>query len=131
MQTFLPYPNFEKSVKVLDNKRLGRQRAEVLTLLRGKWLHHPASRMWRGHEYQLAEYGLAVCREWKKRGYKDNTAVKIKAEQKKFRNTGFPKWFGKRAFHRAHKSNLLRKNRLHYKKYFPAISDNLPYIWPV
>lgn len=131
MQTFLPYPDFKKSSKVLDNKRLGRQRAEVLTILRGKWANHPASKMWRGYEYQLAEYGLAVCREWKKRGYIDNTEKKIRSEQKKHRDKGLPEWFGNRKFHRAHKSNLLRKNPLHYKDIFKNIPDNLPYIWPV
>ena len=131
MQTFLPYPDFVKSSKVLDNKRLGRQRAEVLTLLRGKWANLPASKIWRGYEYQLAEYGLAVCEEWKRRGYKDNTAEKIRNEQKKHKDNGFPEWFGNRKFHRAHKSNLLRKNPTHYKKYFKNIQDNLPYVWPV
>ena len=29
MNTFLPYPNFEKSTKCLDNKRLGKQRIEA------------------------------------------------------------------------------------------------------
>ena len=33
MQTFLPYPDFERSAKVLDNKRLGKQRVEVLQIL--------------------------------------------------------------------------------------------------
>ena len=33
MQTFLPYPDFHESAKVLDMKRLGKQRVEVLQLL--------------------------------------------------------------------------------------------------
>lgn len=33
MQTFLPYPDFEQSAKCLDNRRLGKQRVEVLQLL--------------------------------------------------------------------------------------------------
>ena len=131
MQTFLPYPDFEKSAEVLDDKRLGRQRAEALTLIRHGWKNHPASKMWRGFEYQLSEYGLIVCNEWKKRGFKDNTAVKIRSEQKKFKNTGLPNWFGNKDFHRSHKSNLLRKKPEFYRKYFPDVPDNLPYIWPV
>ena len=131
MQTFLPYPDFKKSAEVLDNKRLGSQRAEVLTILRFGWRNHPASKMWRGYEYQLAEYGLAICREWVKRGYKDNTAEKIKIEQKKFKNKGLPPWFGGKKFHTSHKSNLLRKNPDHYSKFFPDTPDDLPYHWPV
>lgn len=33
MQTFLPYSDFTKSAKVLDNKRLGKQRVEVKQIL--------------------------------------------------------------------------------------------------
>lgn len=32
MQTFLPYPDFAKSARVLDNKRLGKQRGETLQI---------------------------------------------------------------------------------------------------
>ena len=34
MQTFLPYPSFYFSAKSLDNKRLGKQRVEVLQILK-------------------------------------------------------------------------------------------------
>jgi hypothetical protein len=33
MQTFLPYPEFERTAQVLDNKRLGKQRLEALECL--------------------------------------------------------------------------------------------------
>ena len=33
MQTFLPYKSFERSVQVLDNKRLGKQRVEAFQIL--------------------------------------------------------------------------------------------------
>ena len=34
MQTFLPYSNYPASARVLDNKRLGKQRVEVLQILK-------------------------------------------------------------------------------------------------
>lgn len=34
MQTFLPYKSFEQSAACLDNKRLGKQRVEVLQILK-------------------------------------------------------------------------------------------------
>ena len=34
MQTFLPYPDFAESAKVLDNKRLGKQRVECLQIMK-------------------------------------------------------------------------------------------------
>lgn len=61
LQTFLPFTSYRKSARVLDPKRLGQQRREVLQILRvlngeyekdGKrpWVHHPAVLMWRFHE---------------------------------------------------------------------------------
>jgi len=35
MQTFLPYPDFERSARALDLKRLGKQRVECIQVLRG------------------------------------------------------------------------------------------------
>lgn len=49
MQTFLPYPSFAESARVLDRQRLGKQRVEVLQLLRALtgqtkgWANHPAA----------------------------------------------------------------------------------------
>jgi len=34
MQTFLPYPDFEASLRALDYRRLGKQRLEALQLIR-------------------------------------------------------------------------------------------------
>lgn len=34
MQTFLPYPNFAASARVLDNRRLGKQRVECVQILK-------------------------------------------------------------------------------------------------
>ena len=33
MQTFLPYPSFDASAKVLDYRRLGKQRVEAYQIL--------------------------------------------------------------------------------------------------
>lgn len=79
MQTFLPVPDFHESARMLDWRRLGKQRSEVLIILRtlsgtGKqgWKNHPATRMWNGYITCLCSYGLAICKEWQNRGYKDN-----------------------------------------------------------
>jgi hypothetical protein len=89
MQTFLPFPSFEQSLQSLDYRRLGKQRVEtkqILMALLGEskgWVNHPATKMWRGHEHALAEYGLLSCREWKSRGYKDNTEQYFVATRKR------------------------------------------------
>ncbi|GAB3960278.1 hypothetical protein GCM10029978_009170 [Actinoallomurus acanthiterrae] len=66
MQTFLPYADFAATARVLDPRRLGKQRVEALQVLRGLtvpgygWRHHPAVRMWAGYEEALTRYGLEI-----------------------------------------------------------------------
>lgn len=137
MQTFLPFPDIPLSAKVLDRQRLGKQRVEVLTILRTLsnpdeargWRNHPATLMWSGCEAGLAYYGVVICREWISRGYKDNCLPRIVAlaDPDPY---DMPTWFGYHDFHVSHQSNLLRKDFDHYSKYFPNVPDNLEYIWP-
>ena len=61
MQTFLPYPDFNKSIQALEYRRLGKQRVEAYQILRtiktgGGWSHHPTVKMWRGHINALKLY---------------------------------------------------------------------------
>jgi hypothetical protein len=147
MQTFLPYSSFTKSASVLDNLRLGKQRVEVLQILHSLilnkgWIHHPAVRMWKGYEKSLSEYGIAICKEWISRGFKDNCLVQLQTinqllggyiifdEVNKICRTEKPKWFGNEQFHSSHKSNLLRKFPEWYDKYGWTESNDLPYYWP-
>jgi hypothetical protein len=130
MQTFLPYPDYRKSAKALDMRRLGKQRSECIQLLRGQWPNHPASKMWRGHFYHLGIYGIAICDEWIARGYKDTCLRKIQALMLRHENTGPPSWLGTIDFHRSHRSNLLRKCADHYTAYFDDVPDDLSYVWP-
>lgn len=140
MQTFLPVPSFSGSACVLDWRRLGKQRGEakqILATLLGHsegWKHHPAVRMWRGYEYALAGYGLAICREWKVRGYKDATEIFFADAMQALRRGGFckdmPAWFGDEAFHLSHRSNLIRKMPSFYGYMWPDDPVDLPYVWP-
>lgn len=145
MNTFLPYADFQKSAQTLDMKRLGKQRVEafqILNLLRGvsisaNWRNHPAVLMWKDYEIALAEYGLVICEEWIKRGYKDTMLdrflkYKISREINGSIRIVYPWWFDKEAFHKSHQSNLLRKDYGYYwSKFDVGTPDNLPYIWPV
>jgi len=144
MQTFLPFPSYERSVKLLDDKRLGKQRVEAYQILKAvlmphskcakTWGNHPAVKMWNGYGFGLYNYLEHACLEWKKRGFRDNTLSKAnKLIQRKIDKSGglFPPWVGKRKFHLSHQSNLLRKSPKHYGKYFKNVPNNLPYFWPV
>jgi len=141
MQTFLPYPSFELSAKVLDTKRLGKQRVEtkqILTALDYKrvggkygWQNHPATLMWEGHYDLLVCYGITICEEWRARGYKD-TLLPWFTERLHNRSENFqPTWIGDPAFHASHRSNLLRKDPEYYGKFGWVEAPDLPYVWPV
>lgn len=136
MQTFLPDPSFALSARYLDRQRLGKQRVEVLQLLRALhgetkgWANHPAAKMWRGYEQILVQYGISVCGEWIGRGYTDTCLPKIAAYEREVARVA-PPWLGNFAFHEAHRSNLVRKLPEHYRPLFPGVPDDLPYVWPV
>ena len=138
MQTFLPYSSYSKSAHILDMKRLGKQRVEAYQILRNLagisngtgWTNHPAVKLWKGHGLELISYNIAICEEWISRGYKDTVLEKTIALEKYFKGQyGKPDLIGNREFHVSHQSNLVRKLPQHYRKYFPNVSDSLPYIW--
>lgn len=135
MQTFLPYKNFVRSAVVLDRQRLGKQRVEAWQILRtltGEstgWINHPATKMWRSFENELAFYGICICEEWIARGYKDSLLSRF-IEYFDENIYEPPQWLGDSQLHLSHKSNLLRKLPNHYRQYWRRIPNNLPYLWP-
>ena len=140
MQTFLPYPGFEESAKVLDQQRLGKQRVETYqimnALLLGKgWIHHPATKMWKGSERALLVYQRVIVDEWLRRGFADTCFAKTYEVYREFfppnkENLVMPYWLGDPQFHISHQSNLVRKNSELYGQFFPGVPDDLPYYWP-
>ena len=137
MQTFLPYPDFEQSAQVLDRQRLGKQRVEVLQILKALnsgsgWSNHPATKMWQGYSGCLTIYGLTICKEWVRRGYRDTCEEKLIGIMLALPAAEFlsPPWLGDPEFHASHRSNLLRKNPSHYGQFDWHEPDDLPYIWP-
>jgi len=134
MQTFLPYPDFEKSLKALDSQRLGKQRVEAFQILniilkrtsKKGWKNHPAVKMWKNHPNALKVYFNKSVEIWISRGYKNNMVREIPRGK-----VVFPKWFGNKKFHSAHRSNLLRKNKKYYSQFGWKESQNLPYFWPI
>jgi hypothetical protein len=149
MQTFLPFDNFAQSAAVLDRLRLGKQRVEILQILRALsrpgygWQSHPAVLMWKGHEEALGAYAVAVVDAWDAHGFNDTTRASIACElaalgikgvrpQGKLAWAGrLPPWLGDRALHRSHQSALVRKDPKHYRQHFPTVPDDLPLYWPV
>ena len=132
VNTFLPYAEFDRTAKALDYRRLGKQRVEawqILSALLGNgkgWVNHPATKMWRGHEKALCDYGIAICLEWISRGYKDTMLARFVATSAILPDTGLPEWLGDDSFHQSHQSNLNRKDETYY--HFDVPND-LPYVW--
>lgn len=147
MQTFLPYSSYSRSAACLDYRRLGKQRVEAKQILQalgvpvggplqGKpssWRSHPATRMWQGYEYSLCQYAIEICKEWRRRGYKDTLlpqfmyAASCCLERD---DPSSPPWLGCEAFHSSHRSNLLRKLPEHYSQFGWSEPNDLPYVWP-
>ena len=167
IQTFLPLPSVMKSLRCLDDKRLGKQRVEAKQILKAlnqgpkcfflpgdkplspgvyvydpipdvplenmeiratPWYNHPAVLMWKGYETYLIYYYNLTLNVWERRGHNN---VDLKPISFNF----FPKiiappWFDDSRFHASHRSNLLRKDPIHYSQFGWKESDDLPYFWP-
>lgn len=133
MQTFLPLPDFVASAKVLDYRRLGKQRVEAFQILRALhdpkhgWRHHPAVKMWRGYESALGDYMNACISEWVSRGYRNTMSFYPFERSATYL---LPGWFGDGTFHASHRSNLLRKDPTWYGQFGWNEPVDLPYVWP-
>lgn len=143
MQTFLPYESFIESARVLDDKRLGKQRVEniqimkALTLPEYGWKNHPAVKQWKSFELQLYYYHLAIVDEWLYRGFKDTTfgsmndiICPLLQEGVIEKNDDPPVWLGMNKYHASHRSNLLSKDLEWYGQFGWEEPDDLPYWWP-
>ncbi|MEU4618529.1 MSMEG_6728 family protein [Actinoplanes sp. NPDC023801] len=150
MQTFLPLPGFLASARVLDPKRLGKQRVEAIQVLRGLvrpgygWRHHPAVKMWHGYEEALVRYGLDMCAVWTEGGNADTCAATLVTDlrgaigiedvrsQPALAEAGdLPPWLDDADLHLSHRSALIRKDPAFYRPLFgPDVPDDLPYVWP-
>ncbi|MFB1297706.1 MSMEG_6728 family protein [Mycobacterium sp. pW049] len=149
MQTFLPCQGFTESARVLDTKRLGKQRVEAIQVLRALtvpgygWRRHPAAAMWAGYEEALVRYGLDVCAVWCAQGRDDTCAATLQSDLAEATGLSsirtqdelaaadeLPPWLGDTEFHLSHQSALVRKDPEHYRALFPAVPDDLMYVWP-
>lgn len=133
MQTFLAYQSFIDSAKCLDYRRLGKQRVEAWQIYQAitqpeyGWKNHPIVKMWYDYPQALLLYGIEICNEWLRRGYKDTMLARFQNEL--HNNIILPSWLGNQQLHDSHKSNLLRKDYNWYKQFNWNIPDNLEYVW--
>ena len=149
MQTFVPFADFVASARALDAKRLGKQRVEVIQIVRAltvadyAWKSHPAVLMWKGYEEALGRYGLTMCEVWLELGFGDTCAATIAADLASFgiphirteaelREAGaLPPWLFDEAVQQSHQSALVRKDPGFYRQRFPDVRPDIEYVWPV
>lgn len=158
MQTFLPYPDFLKSAKVLDKKRCWKQVVEakqIINILEKKqflldnenpdfakqalktisWGNHPAVKMWEGHIDSLQYYFncfLDVCliKHKIKTSYLPfDPSMDYLLGNDENENIW---WMGNKNFHRAMRARLIEKDREFYLPLFPEDEgfNNGKYFWP-
>lgn len=138
MQTFLPLPDFHLSARRLDQQRLGKQRGEAKQLLLGllymsnhETRSHPASKMWCGYELALCDYGIAICEEWRGRGFKDQTLETFEALRESLGDgeAEMPPWINGK-IHENHRGRLLEKLPGFYMQYGWKEQPTLINYWP-
>ena len=132
VNTFLPYSDFKKCAKVLDNKRLLKQRVEAYQIIniiykrkrkeKCGFMNHPAVIMWEENIDALKLYYNEMILETIKRNFNNNMKLyKIKD------NIKFPWWLGYNHIHFSHQASLLRKYPEHYIKYFYNMPNEYRY----
>lgn len=140
MQVFLPSTDFIKVASCLDRLRLNKQALEAWQILMCNvrldpagndrpnkgWSHHPAVRMWRGHELALLNYIGIMVNEWCARGYRSSIYGKALATYVRAAELGrvgtesyLPTWFDTHgeAVASTHRVALLSKNYDWYSQF--------------
>lgn len=139
MQTFLPYFCFKESARVLDYRRLGKQRVEakqIYDVLQRKrsgetnipWGNHPAVLQWVGYSNLLALYHNCIIEEWIKRGYKNNMPF-LSTKPEAFILGNHP-WIGNKKYHSSHRAALLAKDYDYYSQFGWTEEPKIDYFWP-
>ena len=135
VKVHLPYPDYKESLRVLHDRHLVKQQKCIYQILNGNWSNHPASIMWRGYRWQLANYGLYTADELRRRNlynvdhfdwflhrretYPDNVSHDM------------PSWFDNNRLHASHRCYLLSKDNSYYSQYCWGLEPHVPYYWPV
>lgn len=139
--TWVPSTSFVECARVLDRRRLGAQRGEGLIVLRaltdpyatGAWANHPAVRMWRGHARAFCAYSIAICREWRARGFEDGCLEQyVSAWCSLDEPVTLPDWWGVHPIHEQHRRELVRRLPEHYGPIWPDVEPTTEkeLVWP-
>ena len=153
VNTFLVHPDYSISAKILDDRRLGKQRVEaqqiidaIIELKAGNttrgWVNHPATRSWVNNVESLKLYFNSVVIEWVARGFVNNYELYQDVDPQSEK----PYWVDCPAVHYSHMAQLIQKDPLYYcysnlvdkvprelLEYFdsmPSAYTRSGYVWP-
>ena len=136
------------AARVLDAKRLGKQRVEAIQVLRAltgariRLAPSPCRRDVGGirggagalrarHLRGVVPTGQADTCATTCHDLTRTTGIGTPRTQAELAAAGeLPPWLGDDAFHRSHQSALVRKDPQHYRKFFADVPDDLEYVWP-
>ena len=124
------------SAKVLDRLRLNKQRIETSQILKAietksGWYNHPCSKQWEPYKLGLATYGLVICAEWRRRGFKDSLLpyfqnIYYSLDEPEFALN--PPWLKDIAS--SHRAALLAKDYQWYSQFNWREEPKIDYYWP-
>lgn len=131
-------------IKILDNKRLGKQRLEAKQILNileyydkhgifpnTGWIHHKIVKIWMGHTYALKVYFNKVIYYWKERGFQNSYDYydvdeescpiipckfdgKTALFEQQANSMTFPLWYSYPPYYLSQRAALLMKDREYY-----------------
>lgn len=135
MITFLPSPDYKECAKILDYKRLGKNRIEakwVVQVLFGesKWINHALIRLWEPYRASLIHYCIEICEEWIRRGYNDNQLNYFLDRRETYYVV--PNWMTEERLFSSHRTKLITKDPIYYSRFnWEEVPDpNVGYFWP-
>lgn len=139
MQTFIIDSDPVVCAKLLDYKRLGKQRVEAMQILNiikenrlvGGWVNHPCVKMWKDYPKELGYYMNVMIDEWISRGFKNTMQYATDT------SSTMPLWFHMPELIYSHQSALIHKDYKFYTNKFDVkyLYDNQylerGYVWDV
>ena len=142
---FIIVPDIYMTAKMLDQKRLCKQRVEAKQIieileeydrtgqLTKSWSSNPATKSWLGYTNHLKVYFNIICREWIQRGFNQTMPLyvidetpynivpssfdgrSISFDRSKINQFSFPIWVSFYPFYMSHQASLCRKDPKFYK----------------
>jgi len=143
VNVFIPLSDPHEIAKVLDDRRLGKQRVEakqIITIISGQaksnaWANHPVVLMWKDHLEELKYYYDVMILEWVGRGFKNTMPLYgiYQIPTSAHKRPKMPWFMYCKPVLLSHQASLLRKNYAHYHKYFrtPKAYMSRSYLWVV